>query len=395
MAVATGEDQMSARNSACISKARLSALAGHPYGRMSRALIAGAVTLTATAMTAPAIALAGPAPGGLAQQPAAASWNIVRTVHARGGPLVTAVTALGARDAWAFEQGGLPSARPAAFRLSGTTWKRAPFPGRAGESVPAADSSSPANVWAVTSKLASSRALRWNGSRWQATGTLPTLIDDVVVISQTDVWAFSQPGLRGSGAWHFNGHHWLRQAAGHGLSAGSALSAHSIWAVDGKTVAHWNGMRWTRTSVARLLPPAGQLSSPRLTAIFASSASSVWAVGTGGREDEGGPAVVLHFNGHRWSRAALDASAGDPALAQVAPDGQAGLWITVPSADGIPFGMLRFSAGHLSSVTMPVSGRKLDVLAVAAHGGTAFSVGFTHVQDNIGVRVAGVILKFS
>jgi hypothetical protein len=104
---------------------------------------------------------------------------------------------------------------------------------------------------------------------------------------------------------------------------------------------------------------------------------------------------VLHFNGHRWSRAALDTAAGDPALAQVAPDGPAGLWIPVPSLAGIPMRMLRFAAGHLSAVAMPVSGRKLDVLAVAGHGGTAFSVGFTHRQDNPAVRVAGVILKFS
>jgi hypothetical protein len=67
----------------------------------------------------------------------------------------------------------------------------------------------------------------------------------------------------------------------------------------------------------------------------------------------------------------------------------------VPSLGGTPMRMLRFAAAHLSAVTMPVSGRKLDVLAVAGQGGTAFSVGFTHLQDNPGVRVAGVILKFS
>lgn len=34
-----------------------------------------------------------------------------------------------------------------------------------------------------------------------------------------------------------------------------------------------------------------------MTAIYAQSPTSVWAIGDGVREDEGGPIVVLHFNG--------------------------------------------------------------------------------------------------
>ena len=403
---------MSATNSAGDDKVRRRAVADGRRRRAVQCVIAAGVPvlaatvlaaagLTAAGLTAPALALTGHAltghaPAGPAA-PAAAGWKIVKTVHGRGGAVFTAVTAPGARDAWAFEAGAVTS-RPAAFHLSGTTWRQVAFPGQPGEVVQAAGSSSAANVWAITLSLkgSKSRALRWNGSHWSATGSLPVNIDDVAVISRSDVWAFGSPFLPGNaGAWHFNGHRWQRQAAGHGLSAGSALSAHSVWAIDGKSVAHWNGSHWSRTSVAGLLPPASQLSSPRLTAILARSASNVWAIGSGGREDEGGPVVVLHFNGHRWSRSAIDRSAGEPGLGQVAPDGAAGLWIPVPSVDGIPFRMLRFAGGHLRAVTMPVSGHKLDVLAVAAGGGTAFSAGLTHSKDDLAARMAGVVLEFS
>jgi hypothetical protein len=63
-------------------------------------------------------------------------------------------------------------------------------------------------------------------------------------------------------------------------------------------------------SVAGLLPPTTSLSKSRLQAVWAYSPRSVWAVGTGGREDEGGPTVVLHYNGHAPS----SSTAPDPAL---------------------------------------------------------------------------------
>jgi len=41
-----------------------------------------------------------------------------------------------------------------------------------------------------------------------------------------------------------------------------------------------------------------------LAGIFAQSADSVYAIGNGGRQDEGGPLVILHWNGHQWSKVA-------------------------------------------------------------------------------------------
>ena len=91
-----------------------------------------------------------------------------------------------------------------------------------------------------------------------------------------------------------------------------------------------------------------------LVGIYARSWNNVWAVGTGGRQDEGGPTVVLHYNGHTWARVALDASSGDPE--QVIPDGSGGLWIPSRVGAGGPFQMLRYSGGHLKVVAVPGGG---------------------------------------
>jgi hypothetical protein len=326
--------------------------------------------------------------------PAAASWKIVKTVHGTGAPAFTAVTASGPGSAWAFEASTFASGKPTAWRLAGSSWTEVSFPGSS--QVVAAGSSSAANVWAIMSNGTRSHAVRWNGSRWAAAGSIPANIDDVVVLSSSNVWAFSEPFSPGHvGTWHYNGHAWRHLASGHGLSGGSALSAHSIWAFGSTSVAHWNGHGWSRTSVASLLPANTMLSHSSLTGIYAQSSKSVWAVGTGGRQDEGGPAVVLHFNGTHWSRVAQD-TVSTPGLAQVIPDGSGGLWIPVPSTDGIPFTMLRYSGGHLRAVALPRSGRTLNVTAVAAipHTARALGAGATHQKDQFGKHQSAVILEF-
>jgi hypothetical protein len=41
-----------------------------------------------------------------------------------------------------------------------------------------------------------------------------------------------------------------------------------------------------------------------LTGIVAVSKHSVYAIGNGDLQDEGGPMVILHWNGSQWSRVA-------------------------------------------------------------------------------------------
>ena len=138
----------------------------------------------------------------------------------------------------------------------------------------------------------------------------------------------------------------------------------------------WNEQSWARTSIKHLLPPKGRLNYPSLTSIYVQSAHSVWAVGTTGEESQGGPVVLLHFNGHRWHQVLVaDVGAGFPG--QVIPDGSGGLWIPF-SFDVKPFKMLHYTGGHLHQVAFPAPAHTLVQIADAdAVPGTtrAYAVG--------------------
>ena len=99
----------------------------------------------------------------------------------------------------------------------------------------------------------------------------------------------------------------------------------------------------------KLLPAKQQLNGPSVTSMFAQSKTSVWAVGDGNRQDEGGPVVVLHYNGHSWSKVGSANTGGYQNFASVAPDGHNGLWIPLStSAGGTIASFMHYSGGHLS-----------------------------------------------
>jgi hypothetical protein len=363
---------------------------GHGRRRRSpRAAAAAAVTVAAVGC-----ALAVPLSASAARvEPAAASWKIVKTTHQSGAPIFTAITASSLSHAWAFEGLQAGTSKPIEWSLSGSTWTKVSFPGHSREEVTAAGSTSASDAWTITSNGSKSRALRWNGSGWTATGSFNADLGNVTVISPTDVWAFDSLFSGPGGAWHYNGHSWSPD--GSGLFGGSALSSHSVWAFGATKVAHWNGHAWSRTSVKSLLPPDSELNVSGLTGIYAQSSNSVWATGSGFTMDEGGPTVLLHYNGHNWSRVA-EVGSDDEVAQSVIPDGHGGLWIPVPSSEGRPFVLLHYSGGHLRTTALPVSGNKLNVLDLAAvpHSTSAFGAGFTHQAGNPGLGIAGAILEY-
>lgn len=293
---------------------------------------------------------------------ATSSWKLVNTVRGKNFPNFTAVTATSRHGAWAFESTASSRAifKPTAWTLTGGQWSRASFPGQPGERVLSASATSPSDVWVVTSSPAGARVLLFNGSTWSVKRTFAhDFPAGIVALSQREAWAFA-----GGGAWHFSAGHWSLVKSAHGLGDGSALSPDNVWATGLTSVAHWDGNTWTRTSVKALLPPGTKFSHPDLASIYAQSPSSVWAVGTQGQESQGGPVVVLHYNGHRWARAALaKVCCGFPG--QAIPDGSGGLWV--------PYGlmwnshtMLHYTGGHMYKVTLPVPGGMFLTLGSAA-----------------------------
>jgi type IV secretory pathway VirB2 component (pilin) len=369
----------------------------HQNVRRAGAVAAAALALTGLAFTAAAsssAAQAAPAP--MAAHPAAAGWHIVKQVH--NGPFggFTAVIAVGRTGGWAFNQGPVPTA----WRRSGSTWTQVPFPGQANEVVVAAGAASPTNVWAFTAGGAQSRALRWNGRTWTVQRTFAQQIGGAVVINSSDIWVFGQPYFPGTGlgAWHYNGRTWSRVASGHGLQGGSALSASNIWAVDGSDIAHWNGSTWSRTSVSHLLPAKQALNGPLLTGIFAESAHSVYAIGNGGLEDEGGPLVILHWNGKQWSKVAEgNFGFGTQPLQQASPDGHGGLLLPMPGVDGQKSYLLHYIPGHpLGEATLPdgPSGISIEAVALIPGSNGLLAGGDTHAADKPGTNVVAVLLQY-
>jgi len=344
------------------------------------------VLLAPAAAGALALAAAVPAAASQSEIARAASWHTSFQVAGPNGPAFTAVTATSGSSAWAFDASG--GAAPAAFRFNGSRWTRHAFPAGRGDFVTSASASSASNVWAFTFH---GLVLRFNGTSWAKVKKFSKPIGSGLAISSTDVWVFGSPG---TGTWHFNGHGWTRSLTGKGLEGASALSASSIWGFGGTDVAHWNGKAWTKTSVARLLPKNTQLSHSFVAGIYAASARSVYASASGGRQDEGGPLVVLHFNGLRWSRVAEDTSVGGPAA--VIPDGRGGLWIPVDTGVPPSGSMLHFFRGHIANVPLPFSPAHIALFgaAIVKHTTAALTVGFT--RKSFGARTTtAVILRFA
>jgi hypothetical protein len=362
---------------------------------LSHRPLIGAAALACVAVLIPAAAFAATA--------APASWKIVKTVRGNPSTSFDNVTATGPHSAWVFQSFGTTSHKPVAWRLSGSRWSPGPFPGKAGERVTSAASTSPDDVWAVAyngvaGNGARSQVLSWNGTSWAVTGSFPGLGGDVVPLSLHDAWFFDS-GQPGGGVWQYNGHGWSRTPKSNALADGSALSPDSIWAIGATHVAHWNGHTWSRTSVKGLLvgcPREPDLCGPHLSGIYAQSPKNVWATGTGERETIGGPVVVLHFNGHRWSRAALCDSCDDPV--SVIPDGTGGLWIPIRGFEFRASVMLHYAGGHLALTALPVvKGRVLHLAAAAAVPGTrrAITVGNTiPTTEPIGLHSNAVILVY-
>jgi hypothetical protein len=261
-----------------------------------------------------------------------------------------------------------------------------------------AAASSATNVWAFTQlnfPNGRSRALRWDGHAWTVQHTFNGPVAGAAVLGPQDVWAFGQDFFGGKplGARHWNGHRWTAPPSGHGLVAGSGLSANDVWAVGGKQVAHWNGHAWKRTSVASLLPKKTLLNFPALSAVYEQSPTSVWAVGSGNRQDEGGPVIVLHFDGHAWSKAA-QGGFGNPA--QVAPDGSGGLWIPALSAASSSQ-IIHFSGGKLHAAPLPGPANRLIVPAIANVPGStrSFGAGQIHRKHSFGIGLHAVLLQIN
>ncbi len=348
---------------------------------------------------ASAAAAASAATGPRAADP---SWRVVKSVKTDLNGNFTAVVATGATTGWGFDGIGF-SSPPTAWERSGGTWTKVAFPSKTGDEVDAAAASSPSNVWAVDNiDGARAQVVRWNGTKWSVVKTFADEINGISVLAPDDVWVFGMlpvPHVTAAlGVWHYNGRTWSQ--VGKNISGGTALSATDVWAYGGTSIEHWNGHTWKATAVSALLPPKQStgLNLPQVVAILALSDSDVYAVGNGNQEDDGGPVVVLHYNGHSWSRVAQGLFGFGPQFQQISSDGSGGLWLAMMGpAEGGTSSLLHYAAGKLTKAATPGKAGTLTTGAVAQIPGSTEQLagGFTHAVGNLGADVVAVLLQYS
>ena len=148
---------------------------------------------------------------------------------------------------------------------------------------------------------------------------LPGRLFGVSAVSPADVWAVGNDCSAGpctTLTLHWNGTSWSKVASpspGNGgyaiLTAVYALSATSAWAVgdycptndctvEDTLILHWNGTAWARVNSPGPSSPLAQL-----LGVIATSPTSAWAVGDYVSMASGQyQTLILHWNGRAWSQ---------------------------------------------------------------------------------------------
>ncbi len=204
------------------------------------------------------------------------------------------------------------------------------------------------NAWAVSYFRAgsywTSRIVHWNGRSWKPQPTpVPhgTELYGVAAVSASTAWVVGDYYDSGDGHYktvilRWKGHSWSRQASpnppgadGH-LRGVAAASATSAWAVGssyasphvttGRTlILHWNGHRWSRQA-----SPDVTAGTNALSAVTATSPWNAWAVGQ--YDTSAAHPLIVRWNGHSWSRQRSPNPVGSDTLNAVTATSRSNAW---------------------------------------------------------------------
>lgn len=264
-------------------------------------------------------------------------WNVIAPSATPSTPYLSAVATLSPTNTWAV---GDYDANGNGLKLSliehwdGTSWSvvPSPTPSPTFNYLSAVTSLSAKNIWAVgdfnTNNDTSTKTLieHWNGTRWKviASPNSPLAVNQltaVTAINAHDIWAvgYAQP----SGASpintlteHWDGTRWSivpspsPSAFSNYLYGITAIASNNVWAVGnfydtrsvsltGTLVEHWDGTKWA------VIPSTNVISSNgtnTLSAVTASSANAIWAVGNSSDFNAQNPQPMIEmWNGTKWS----------------------------------------------------------------------------------------------
>jgi hypothetical protein len=287
------------------------------------ALVAGAVSASAANAAPAAPAASGPA------------WRVSAVLPGAAEPVtLTAISASGARDAWAAGIGDT-AAGLLLERWNGSTWKQFAAPAGFGGGV--ADyvirSTSPTNMWTFPIVGNTTYGLHWNGRSWAKFTFRNVVIGTAAVFGPKSVWVFgSKVPTSAPYVAYYNGRAWKQWSLPVSPNSVTALSFSDIWGMGqtskGTDIAvHWNGRAW-KTLTIPTLPKFHKIPWFAYYAA-ATSAHDLWILDglalnlASGTSPPG--ATLLHWNGSKWSVAAKNSSWW---LYGLTPDGHGGFWLT-------------------------------------------------------------------
>jgi hypothetical protein len=234
----------------------------------------------------------------------------------------------------------------------------------------------------------------WTGRSWSERGlldVLPGLPSNPVASGPGDVWAF---GGSTPSAYHFDGAAWSQVPVPVVVSQASGNAAAGDW-ITGTAAArptrvelrHWTSGGWRNAVLPKIAVPRGDQMFPG--AVDAATASDIWVtVRVGPSAGRGAvTAVLLHWNGKAWSKAAVPKGASPGTLAS---DGHGGAWLTSSQP---PLVIYHYSGGRWTHAPGPAkSGCVTPPAGLEQVPGTRSVLAVTNPSCTSGLQ--GAILKY-
>jgi hypothetical protein len=221
----------------------------------------------------------------------------------------------------------------------------------------------------------------WNGS--QPADPSDSSIDGLAAVSPCNVWAVGGAGDPVSPLIeHWDGSSWTvvpppdPDGSGY-LTAVAAASARDIWAVGnaaggtpGPLFLHYDGSAWTQ--VPR--PVLG--GDTTLASVDAVAANDAWTSGVTFDANGDGQAVILHWNGTRWSQATLppEFTRSGTSVDGISADSATDAWAAINGPGTVP-SMLRWGGTSWTPVPFPAPPTTFIYSVSAVSPSSAWAVG--------------------
>jgi hypothetical protein len=306
------------------------------------------------------------------------AWKVAVTVSAPGE--IAGISEHSPSDVWAVGRiGDSTRATPLILHWDGVSWTQPAVPSLASDTgfaeLTAVAAHTKADAWAVgrvrTPDGDRTLILHWDGTAWKRvrspdlSGTgINDWLTGVTAVSASDAWAVGDP----------NAPHLVPLDR-----SAPAGSAKAVPAPKQTLILHWNGHHWKQVTS----PSPGRFD--HLTAVAATSRTAAWAVGVTGQDGVQRQTLVLRWDGHAWKRSkspnVIVSGARVPTtLSAVAASPAGGVWAVgtanVRSLAGTVNVVLRWDGKHWTMVTAADPGAVNQLRGVAAiAGGGALAVG--------------------